>query len=302
MFSKGFYSVSRGSLLAVAAAVGALAAVAAHAHAANAVFSDTFSRADTSAATWQSSPNPIGNGWVINTSLAGATTPNSTNPTTWQISGDTLSVNPQATFQMDTMTNPGALTPDTGGNNFSLSVDVSWSTIPTSGGNNDYAGLVFGCQSSGGSSAGWNILRMEPITTASYGSYVIAQTVSASSNFTDMTGSSRVQLSTPLSAGTFYQMSVSSTTPGNFNWSVSTTGSSPTTLGSGAVADGSYANGIGGLFTLLNDPVSFTNFSDTFTAVPAPDTLGLFAVGGAALVLIGRKRRACLPPSPRRSP
>ncbi|MHB1766427.1 MAG: PEP-CTERM sorting domain-containing protein, partial [Phycisphaerae bacterium] len=38
--------------------------------------------------------------------------------------------------------------------------------------------------------------------------------------------------------------------------------------------------------------VTFDPATINYTAVPEPATLGLFAVGGAALVLIGRKRRA----------
>ena len=66
---------------------------------------------------------------------------------------------------------------------------------------------------------------------------------------------------------------------GSYTYGVPTSSTNPTNPAITDVSFGTY-NAVG----------SVSSFSLTATPVPAPATLGLFAVGGLALVLIGRKR------------
>ncbi len=234
-------------------------------------FSDSFNRATTSAAYPGTSPNPIGNGWVIPSSDTSG----------WQISAspsagaannvlEALASNGNTSV----MVNPSAETPAGG---FTLSAEVATPVPATTDGD---AALVFNYQNA----SNYCFLR---VISGAGGGIQMFNVVNGSENWLG----GGATWTTGLTANTFYQLTVSDS-GGVYAYSLSTIGNSPTVLGSSQSGDSTFTGGYGGVgqqASTVND--YFSNFTDTYTPVPEPASLGLVGVGALGLLLIGRKRK-----------
>ncbi len=266
--------MSRSHSLLLAACGGVVAVVLAGASAVQAApvnFSDTFSGPTGSSASYGGTPDTIGNGWVI---------PSSSQSSTWQItdtpfSGGALDAQQIGTFGNNVpapMVNPGAETPATG---FNISVDVATPVAAMTG---DYPGLVFNYQNANN----YDYVR---IITATDGQIQMFTVVSGTTSYLS---NSSGTLASSLAVNTMYQFTATANGAGSFSFSLSTTGSSPTTLMTASATNSQFISGIAGIGESGND--YYSNFSDTFTPVPEPATLGLVMAGGLGLLLLKRRQ------------
>ena len=220
-------------------------------------FTDSFNRAATTAATASTSPNPIGNGWVISPDSAAST---------WQITaspagggGNVLKATNAGDVQPPNdnpilMVNSAAETPATGG--FTMSVDFATPTVTNNGW---YPGLVFNYQNA----HNYYYVR---VMTGKSGSLQVFKVVNGANALYFANPSTT--LASNLTANTFYKLTVTLTAPHSYTFSVSTLGSSPTVLQTASLTDSTFTGGEGGVIQQGGTPPAsdyFSNFSDTYT-------------------------------------
>ena len=235
-------------------------------------FSDAFSGATGPSASYGGTPDTIGNGWII---------PSTDQSSTWQItdtpfSGGALDATQTGTFGGNVpapMVNPGAETPATGG--FTISVDVA---TPVAASTGDYPGLVFNYQNDNN----YDYVRVITAAGGQIQMFTVVNDVASYLNNPTTT------LASSLAVNTMYQLTATAGGSGAFSFSLSTIGSTPTTLMTASATSSTFTGGVAGIGEAGND--YYSNFSDTYTPVPEPATLGLVAVGGLGLLLLKRRK------------
>ncbi len=236
-------------------------------------FSDTFSGAAGSSASYGGTPNTIGNRWVI---------PSSSQTSTWQItdtpfSGGALYASQNGSFGSNIpapMVNPSVETPTTG---FTITVDVATPIAAMTG---DYPGVVFDYQNADN----YDYVRVITASTGG-GAIQMFNVVNGTSHFLS---NSSTALPNVLAVNTMYQFTVTGSGSA-FSFSLSTIGSTPTTLATATAESSQFTGGIGGIAETGND--YYSNFSDGYAPVPEPSTLGM-AVAGVSGLLLAKRRRA----------
>ncbi|MGC8625489.1 MAG: PEP-CTERM sorting domain-containing protein [Phycisphaerae bacterium] len=244
-------------------------------------FSDSFNRTATTAATDSTNPNPIGNGWVISPDSAASTWKITTSPVAG--GGNVLKATDAADVVPSNdnpilMVNSGAETPATGG--FTVSVDFA---TPVATNNQFYPGFALNYQNAS------NYYYVRVLT--GIGGTIQMFDVKNGGNAVYFNNTSTA-LASALTDNTFYNLTATSTTPGQFTFTVSTLGSSPTTLITASASSSLFTGGEAGIIQQANtgNYDYFSNFSDTFTPVPEPASLGLVAVGALGLMLLKRRK------------